>query len=61
MTEWNALYGSNILRQAALNIYPFSMCNRTYASMQCNSKSQLCVGDLIQNKDSCQGDSGYSL
>lgn len=56
ITELNG-YGSSYLRQVDLHVYPFSMCNST-VYMQSNAESQLCVGDLVQNKDTCLGDSG---
>jgi secreted trypsin-like serine protease len=57
----NSLFSSNLLRQVDLKMYPFETCNNTLSEIKSDSTSQLCVGDLTQSKDTCQGDSGSPL
>lgn len=62
---WGTLsYGgssSSLLRDVSLTIYSNNLCSNVAPSYKKDWDSQMCVGDLLGNKDTCRGDSGGPL
>lgn len=66
LTDNDNNFGSSILQRVTLNILDTSLCNQTFRGLIGTNKlrrgiddsSQMCIGDLKENKDTCSGDSG---
>jgi secreted trypsin-like serine protease len=52
---------SNDLKNVKITLYPSTQCSQVYPSVMKNWNLQICAGEIVGGKDSCQGDSGGSL